>query len=663
MLDSIYIGVTGVRSHQTRINVIGNNVANINTVGFKGGRVTFSDVMGKTLSEGEAARNQVSATNPRQSGLGVEVASIDTVQRQGSLQSTGINTDLAIEGEGLFVLSNGLSDFYTRDGTFDFDSKGRLIDPATGLMVQGNLANEDGSFKTQVENLIIPFDRDSKAIASTRIGLSGNLDVSGSGQGEPVWSTSTVFGVPASLVSQQQDFNFTALGDNARMNITITSGNETIESAITVPAKNYAADRTALIADLNAQINVNGSLKGKVLFKDDAISEQIVLRTRNGGEGVTLSVDNPTGQTVDAVGSLGFSIGEAQLGAGVDFTASVNSLANVGADLTDGDVIRFSGTKPNGDRFDGNFTFDEATTSTVQDLLNAISDVYGGVEASMDIETGRLILTDNASQDRAVGFDINFKLIDNDSNTAGVSSGIFGNAPPFEFNTNTQVFDEKGDLHSLTVTFTKSVVANQWTWMATVDGVAPSAGGNGIALFNEDGTLHSFEPSDGSPLIFRPTGGAPDLNIMIEASSTDRLGGLTQFVAPSSVAVRDQDGRASGSLTSIDIESNGSVRGMFTNGDAQVLGRVSVAAFNNPSGLRRQGENMFVQTEASGQPVVGEAETTIQGSIRAGSIELSNVDLAEEFTNMIVTQRGFQASARSITTSDELLTELVNLKR
>ena len=122
MLDSIYIGITGVRSHQTRINVIGNNVANINTVGFKGGRVTFSDVMGKTLSEGEAARNQVSATNPRQSGLGVEVASVDTVQRQGSLQSTGINTDLAIEGEGLFVLSNGLSDFYTRDGTFDFDS-------------------------------------------------------------------------------------------------------------------------------------------------------------------------------------------------------------------------------------------------------------------------------------------------------------------------------------------------------------------------------------------------------------------------------------------------------------------------------------------------------------------------------------------------------------
>ena len=150
---------------------------------------------------------------------------------------------------------------------------------------------------------------------------------------------------------------------------------------------------------------------------------------------------------------------------------------------------------------------------------------------------------------------------------------------------------------------------------------------------------------------------------MIAASSTDRLGGLTQFVAPSSVAVRDQDGRASGSLTSIGIESNGSVRGMFTNGDAQVLGRVSVAAFNNPSGLRRQGENMFVQSEASGQPVVGEAGTTIQGSIRAGSIELSNVDLAEEFTNMIVTQRGFQASARSITTSDELLTELVNLKR
>ena len=144
MIDSVYTGITGVKSHQTRIDVIANNVANINTTGYKSGRVAFSDVMAQTLSEGTAARGGIAATNPKQTGLGVQVASIDTVQRQGTLQTTGIDTDLAIEGDGMFVLSDGITDFYTRDGTFAFDSPGQLIDPdrSTGSGIEG--AGDDG---------------------------------------------------------------------------------------------------------------------------------------------------------------------------------------------------------------------------------------------------------------------------------------------------------------------------------------------------------------------------------------------------------------------------------------------------------------------------------------------------------------------------------------
>ena len=120
MIDSIYTGITGVRSHQERLNVIGNNVANINTTAFKSGRVAFADVMSQTLSEGTSARGQVAATNPKQTGLGVKVSSIDIIQRQGSLQQTGIDTDLAVEGDGMFILTDGTRDFYTRDGTFAF---------------------------------------------------------------------------------------------------------------------------------------------------------------------------------------------------------------------------------------------------------------------------------------------------------------------------------------------------------------------------------------------------------------------------------------------------------------------------------------------------------------------------------------------------------------
>ena len=175
--------------------------------------------------------------------------------------------------------------------------------------------------------------------------------------------------------------------------------------------------------------------------------------------------------------------------------------------------------------------------------------------------------------------------------------------------------------------------------------------------------MRTFESSDKAPITFTPGEGTPQLIIDIGADSTERLGGLTQFVAPSSVSVREQDGRSAGSLMSVSFEPNGNITGLFSNGTSESLGRVGLASFGNVDGLKRQGDNMFIETESSGQAVIGAAETTVQGSIRSGAIEMSNVDLAQEFTNMIVTQRGFQANARSITTSDELLTEVVNLKR
>ena len=654
MIDSIYTGITGVKSHQARIDVIANNVANINTTGYKSGRVAFSDVMSQTLSEGTAARGQIAATNPKQTGLGVQVASIDTVQRQGTLQTTGIETDLAIEGDGMFVLSDGITDFYTRDGTFAFDSTGQLTDPGSGLVVQGNLANDDGSFKSEVENLIVPLDRESKAVATTAIELSGNLDVGGSAQ---IWTATTEFGLPAIVTGNPGlPLDLSDLGDSVGLSVSVSEGGQEIASTLTIPATVAFADLEELTSKLNSQINLNDSLKGNVLFKFNDVG-QLQLRSKEGGSNVSLTVDNAD-PSIDVISRLGFTQAAAT---GVDAADSIdiNDLANVGADLTPGDIIRFSGTKPTGERFDGNFEFQANSADTVRDLLDVVQSAYGGVTVGIDPDTGRLSLTDEETQDSVVGFDINFSLLDTDT----VGSGLFGSNPLAEFSTNAQVFDQKGDTHSLTVNFTKSVVANEWTWVASVNGVTPQAGNEGKAVFNEDGTLKSFDSSDQKALQFTPGDGTPGITIDIGATGTGRLGGLTQFVAPSSMAVREQDGRAAGSLVSINVEGDGSIRGTFTNGDSQVLGRVSLAAFSNAGGLKRQAQNLFVQTESSGQPVVGAAETTVQGSIRSGAIELSNVDLAEEFTNMIVSQRGFQASARSITTSDELMSELVNLKR
>ena len=364
-----------------------------------------------------------------------------------------------------------------------------------------------------------------------------------------------------------------------------------------------------------------------------------------------------TNPAINIASRLGFAAGGQQQGSRAANTDPLNSLANIGKDLTRGDVLRFSGVKPNGERFDGKFTFEPDVSDTVEDLFSVVENVYGGAQAGLDPDTGQLILTDEVG-DRVVGFEIDFSLLD-----SGNGSGLFGDEPPFEFSTNAQIFDEKGNTHSLTVSFTKSVVDNEWNWVATVDGLTPDAGNNGRAIFNEDGTLRTFDAADRSAILFTPGEGTPPISIEIDASSTERLGGLTQFVAPSSASVREQDGRAAGNLVSINIEMNGNIVGLFGNGSSENLGRVALAAFSNAGGLKREGDNTFSETQSSGQAVIGAAETTIQGSVRSGSIEMSNVDLAQEFTDMIVTQRGFQASARSITTSDELLTEVVNLKR
>lgn len=657
MLDSIYIGITGVSSHQTRMNVISNNISNVNTTGYKGERANFADVMSRTLSGGGPQRAQIAATNPSQSGLGVGIGSIDTIQQQGTLQMTGIETDLAVDGEGYFVVSDGDQRFFTRDGTFSFDTNGRLYDPGTGLVVQGNLANADGTFNSEVADLIIPLDRESEAIATTTIRISGNLDASSSGSGAPVWTGSTSFGLPARLTSSPNPgfpLDLTDLEDGGLM-VRITSGTEETESMLNIPAKSYE-DRLELVAELNSQISVNGALKNKVLFKTNELGE-LILRSVEGGDQVSIEVDNAD-PNVNVASRLGFTAGTVETGVRASDTDALNDLANIGADLTDGDVIRFTGIKPNGERFDGSFTYEEGVSDGADQLFAAVSNVYGSVNAGIDPETGQFILTDVNTQDRIVGFEINFSLLD-----SGIGSGIYGDQPPFEFSTNTQVYDEQGNPHSLTLNFTKGIVDNEWSWVATVDGITPAAGNNGKVVFNEDGTLRTFESSDQSPIVFQPGEGTPKMSIEIGADSTDRLGGLTQFVADSSVSVREQDGRTSGSLVSVSFQPDGNIVGLFSNGTSENMGRVSLASFGNADGLMRQGGNMFVQTEASGEAVVGAAESTVQGSIRSGQIEMSNVDLAAEFTNMIVTQRGFQASARSITTSDELLTEVVNLKR
>jgi flagellar hook-basal body protein len=363
----------------------------------------------------------------------------------------------------------------------------------------------------------------------------------------------------------------------------------------------------------------------------------------------------------------------ATVGAIADSTTALNNLANVATDLDNGDIIRFTGVKPDGAKFEGSFTFkpdangngtvETGEAFTVADLLKEIERSYGAnVTASID-SGGRVALKETSTGNPITGFTINLSLDDSTQLFGNKTSAIFGDKPPFEFNLNGIVHDSKGDSHSLTVTFTKRPEANQWTWVTTIDGITPSSGGAGLAAFNADGTLKSFGAADNQLLTFTPPGGAETITIEIKASKSGEFAGLTQLATTSSAGIVSRDGRGAGRLDTINVDKSGTVIGRFTNGVSQTLGQIMLADFNNPPGLTKLGNSIFGESDSSGEAIIGIGGETINGNITAGALELSNVDLSQEFTDFIIAQRGFQANARVITTTDDLMGEVVNLKR
>lgn len=221
-----------------------------------------------------------------------------------------------------------------------------------------------------------------------------------------------------------------------------------------------------------------------------------------------------------------------------------------------------------------------------------------------------------------------------------------------------QVYDSLGNQHSITVTFTKTA-ANAWDWNATIAGQTTSIG-NGAVQFDNQGTMTAIT---GGPIAFTPTTGAAPVSITINAGLAGQFAGITQVANDSLITLRDQDGYQSGVLQSLAVEKNGMIQGKFSNGTILSLGQIVLAEFNNPAGLTRTGESLLSTSGNSGSIsylVPGEGSSS---SIVGGSLEQSNVDLAEEFTRMIVAQRGYQSNARIITVTDEILQETVNLKR
>ncbi|MCF6270031.1 MAG: flagellar hook-basal body complex protein [Melioribacteraceae bacterium] len=565
LLNSLYSGVSGLRNFQSMMDVIGNNIANVNTIGYKGSRITFSDTFNQMIKSGTNPENGNGGTNSMQVGLGMKVNSIDRNWNQGTFERTGITTDLALQGPGLFILNNNGTQQYSRAGSFVFDAEGKLVNPQNGAIVQGKVANGLGEIPAgnSAQDVIIDKNLRLPAIATKNVTWGGNLE----------------------------------------------SGSPTKRTDIVEMTGNFTSDSTT---------NPPAPAETFKIFGADGTEYQLELSYANDGnyvDGVT-----PAGYTVN------YSIFES------DGTTP---------------VFESDGTTPvTGSQA---LTFDSATTKSTTSLL------------TIDEDGGN------------IKFDINFDLLRSTTASQTPGAKIDKGEIAETVSGTVTVYDSLGSAHSLSITYTH-LDSGSWSWKVDEPTTGTlTAGANGTLRFNNDGTIESILQDDGSgnfnPVVepdlpsvsFTPESGADLVEINFNFGSGTN--GITQTALSSQIQSLTQDGAASATLANLNIDQYGNIVGIFSNGNSQTLAQIMVATFPNLNGLTSIGDNMYQVAANAGEPRIGEPGGDTNTFMQSGALEQSNVDLSEEFTRMIISQRGFQANARVVTTADALLQEITNLVR
>jgi flagellar hook protein FlgE len=549
---SLFTAFSGLRNHQEMLNIVGNNIANVNTLGFKKSRILFSDALNQFVRSGTKPTDLSGGTNPFQVGLGVNVNSIDRNWNQGSLQNTGIVTDLALQGPGLFIMKQSGTNLFTRSGSFQFDAEGKLVSSQNGAIVQGKIAvNGVIPSGNNLEDIIIDTNLKLPAIATTEVNWGGNLESDSS-------LTRTENVIQKGNIDSDLPGPFT-------VNTTIYNDfGASYDLALTYTKTANPNEYTLsweVFDESTPPVSVGSGSISPILFEDDG-----------------------NGNYVMSAASQALFDG-------------INNRVNIGAENID-------------------FVFDSKET------------------------------TQNAS---ATTISIS---ADEDRDPNIVSGSI-------------NVFDSLGSSHLITVKFTK-VNDNQWSWVASVPGTNTASGQEesltGTIVFNSDGSLSPGNISPSDPhLVFDPKGGAETLSVKLDFGNA--FDGVTQTSTDSKILGLSQDGGTSASLNNIQIDQFGNIQGIFSNGTTRTLAQLMVANFANVGGLSSEGDNMFSAQPNSGDVVISTLGNDSSSRVQSGVLEQSNVDLSEEFTQMIIAQRGFQANSRVITTADAILQETIALVR
>jgi flagellar hook protein FlgE len=680
MMRSLFTGVSGLRNSQVRMDVLGNNIANVNTIGFKAGRVTFKEALAVTLRSATRPTELQGGSNAMQVGLGMAVASIDNFFAQGNLENTGQQTDLAISGDGFFVLSDGLATYYTRAGAFIFDADGRLVNPANGWVVQGRLAEADGTISSgaPIQNITLPFGQSVPAHATTFVKISGNLNASESPKGT-ITDSRAMFAIEQAGDDTDIEGLYAKGDTNAKITGLINGiTNLVVDDGTTSKIYTYNPDDLAGSNDQFSSLDdviqeINDDFAGSFQVAFDANGALVMTDTSGAAHTLTFTSNNALLQSAfsAANGSVDSSVGQttttdefSHVATATDLLVSLRDASGNSLDLAVADTIDISG-KVAETLLTSSLPVGAATT--LQDLADTLRSVYGISGApgvTIDETDGSLKILGDPGEENAITA-VSIREIGNDVFIGTMTFAETQAASDVTHTATSTVYDELGEKHLLQITFFKSNTTNQWDWRVSFNGdETVISGGSGRAIFNSDGSLSTFVYDDSSTTLkFDPGNGASPVVIDLQAGANEGLNGLTQFAAASNVLIPQQDGYTKGDLSSMTIDDGGRLVGTFTNGVTQAIAQISLALFNNPSGLLRVGDNSYIPTPNAGDAVIGYAGESIDSSIIAGALEMSNVDLAQEFTNMIVAQRGFQANTRIITTSDEMLTELIAIKR
>lgn len=675
MMRSLYSGVAGLKAHQTGMDVVGNNIANVNTTGFKSFRATYQDTLYQTSSGAAAPQDNKGGVNPIQVGLGVGNASIDKMFKDGSVQATSSKTDLCLSGDGLFIVQDGSGEYYTRNGAFKFDAKGNYVNSA-GQYVMGWMG-VDGEVNTNPKPglICIPSGKPMEPKTTTIVTYANNLNAAdptivkmSDQDGNPITGTATVGkdGV-TSLKVEMSDGTIQVLksgtyttGHSLPLTTTLTvydsKGNA---HTLAVTLEKTGTDTNCWEANL-----VGTTVLAVVPANADASKKTFVFTNgdtlvRDVGDKYLFNVAASSQDTLLYMDSAGnVESGKVSAGANQISITVPGTLALPISDAANDTYIYEDNTNP------GTYRYAKVSAGATTPVVPPGYTQIAKVDAS-------------ASKD---------SYVFNDGSVVNVTKGSTYKTTVAASANDTAVFKtgsttiDTAALSAANATMAREVAADaKQDTVVLSDGkdvkqnagsAAPAA--NDTVIVEEDGSITTVAmdtfktqfKTDGSydtdnsqigTITLTPRNGAAEQTVTVDTS------GLTQY-AGSNTVNGDWDGNAAGTLVEVNIDSSGTITGTYSNGINQKEAVVAVAQFNNAGGLTAKGASLFQKSNNSGKPNVKTA-SDLGCTITGSALEMSNVDLANEFSTMIVTQRGYQSNSKVITVSDEMLETLIQMKR